>query len=113
MDIGTLFHAKKILNARAIPASPMKDINASEDLLLKYSDALVLTAFDRYKKARNMEITDRKASSKNRALMDKIITELVEEYIIPEIAWLHYLFHLNKGDFVYQKFYKNKIGSVH
>ena len=45
--------------------------------------------------------------------MDKVLTELVEEYIIPEVAWLHYLFHLNKGDFVYQKFYKNKIGSVH
>ena len=56
----------------------MKDINASEDLLLKNSDALVLTAFDSYKKANNMEITDRNDSSKNRALMDKILTEMVE-----------------------------------
>ena len=82
-------------------ASPMKAINANEYLFLKYSDALVLTAFDRYKRARNMEITDRKDSNKNRALMDKILTEMVEQYIIPEIAWLRHLFYLNKGDFVY------------
>ena len=79
----------------------MKDINASEDLLLKNSDALVLTALDSYKKANNMEITDRNDSSKNRALMDKTLTEMVEEYIIPEVAWLSYLFYLNKGNFVY------------
>ena len=78
MDIGKLFQARNFLNARAVPASLMKDINASEDLLLKNSDALVLTAFDSYKKANNMEITDRNDSSKNRALMDKILTEMVE-----------------------------------
>ena len=48
-----------------------------------------------------MEMTDRNDSSKNRALMDKILTEMVEEYIIPEVAWLSYLFYLNKGNFVY------------
>ena len=101
MDIGTLFQARNFLNARTVPASPMKDINASEDLLLKYSDALVVTVFDRYKKADNMEITDRNDSSKNRALMDKTLTEMVEEYIIPEVAWLTYLFYLNKGNLVY------------
>ena len=26
------------------------------------------------------------------ALMDKILTEMVEEYIIPEVGWLSYLF---------------------
>ena len=92
VNIGTLFQARIFLNARAVPASPMKDINASEDLFLKYSDALLLTVFDKYKKARNIEITDRNDSSKNRALMDKILTEMVEEYIIPEVAWLSYLF---------------------
>ena len=51
MDIGTLVQARNFLNARAVPASAMKDINASEDLFLKYSDALVLTAFDKYKKS--------------------------------------------------------------
>ena len=101
MDIGTLFQARNFFNARAVPASSMKDINASEDVLLKYSDALVLTAFDRYKEANNMEITDRNDSIKNRPLMDKILTEMVEEYIIPEVAWLIYLFYLNKGNFVY------------
>ena len=101
MDIGTLFQARNFLNARAVPASPVKDINASEDLLLKYSDALVVTVFHRYKKADNMEITDRNDSSKNRALMDKTLTEMVEEYIIPEVAWLTYLFYLNKGNLVY------------
>ena len=101
MDIGTLFQAWNFLNARTVPASPLKDINASEDLLLKYLDALVLTTFDNYKKVSNMEMTDRNYSSKNRALMDKILTEMVEEYIIPEVAWLSYLFYLNKGNFVY------------
>ena len=72
--------------------SSMKDINASEDLFLKYSDALVLTAFDKYKKARNIEITDRNDSRKNRTLMGKILMEMVEEYIIPEVGWLSYLF---------------------
>ena len=101
MHIGTLFQARNLLNARAVPASPMKDINASEHLLLKYSDVLILTAFDMYKKANNTEIADRNDSSKNRALMDKIVTEMVEEYIIPELVWLRYLFYLNKGNFVY------------
>ena len=101
MDIGTLFQGRNFFNARAVPSSPMKDINASEDLLLKYSDALVVTVFDRCKKANNMEITDRNDSSKNRALMDKTLTEMVEEYIIPEVAWLSYLFYLNKGNLVY------------
>ena len=101
MDIGTLFQARNFFNARAVPASSMKDINASEDALLKYSDALVLTAVDRYKEANNMEITDGNDSIKNRPLMDKILTEMVEEYIIPEVAWLSYLFYLNKGNFVY------------
>ena len=101
MDIGTLFQARNVLNARATSASSMKDIIASEDVLLKYVDAPVLTAFDRYKEANNMEITDRNDSIKNRPLMDKILTEMVEEYIIPEVAWLIYLFYLNKGNFVY------------
>ena len=55
-----------------------------------------------------METTDRNGSSKNRALMDEILTEMVEEYIIPKVAWLSYLFYLNKGDFVYWMFYKNR-----
>ena len=101
MDIGTLFQARNFLNAGAVPAFPMKDINAREDLFLKYSDALVLTAFDTYKKARNMEITDRNDSSKNRALMGKILMEMVEEYVIAEVAWFSYLFYFNNGNFVY------------
>ena len=79
MDIDTLFQPRNFLNARAVPAFPLKDINASEDLLLKYLDALALITFDRYKK----------------------LTEMVEEYIIPEVAWLSYLFYLNKGNFVH------------
>ena len=61
----------------------MKD---NEDLLLKYSDTLVLIAFDRYKEAMNKKMTVRKDSSKNRASMDKILTEMVQEYKIPQVA---------------------------
>ena len=98
------YSRQKILNARAVPVSPIKDINTSEDLLLKYSDTPVLNAFNKYKKARNIEITDRNDSSKNRALMDKILMKMVEEYVIPEVAWLSYLFYLNKGNIVSYKF---------
>ena len=48
-----------------------------------------------------MEMTDRNDSSKNKALMDKTLTEMVEEHIIPEVAWLSYSLYLNKGNFVY------------
>ena len=58
MDIDTLFQPRNFLNARAVPAFPLKDINASEDLLLKYLDALALITFDRYKKASDIEMTE-------------------------------------------------------
>ena len=44
-DIGTLYQAKIFLNARSVPNAPMKDVNGCEELILKYSEALVIAAF--------------------------------------------------------------------
>ena len=45
-DIGTLYQARSFLNAKSVPKDPMKDVNASEELLIKYSQALLLAAYD-------------------------------------------------------------------
>ena len=89
MDIGTLFQARNFLNAKAVPKKPMKDINASEDLLLEYSDALLLAAFDDYIKTNKIDINDCNDTEKNKALLDKILDEMVESYIIPEVRSIH------------------------
>lgn len=43
------------LNARSVPKDPMKDVNACEELLVKYSEALIVTAF----KTLNVEFKDK------------------------------------------------------
>jgi len=44
-DIGTLFQARNFLNSRSVPKEPMKDVNACEELLLKYSEALIISCY--------------------------------------------------------------------
>ena len=44
-DVGTLFQARNFLNARNVKRDPMKCVNACEDLMMKYSEALIVTAF--------------------------------------------------------------------
>jgi len=83
MDIGTLFQARNFLNARAVPGSPMKNINACEELLFKYADALLIAAFDHYCKTHNVK--DKGDDKLNQELMGKILDDLVNSYVIPEI----------------------------
>ena len=47
-DVGTLYQARTFLNARNVPKEPMKNANACEELLSKYSDSLLIVAFQTY-----------------------------------------------------------------
>ena len=67
MDTGTLFQARNFLNAKTVPASPMKDINACEDLLMKYSEALTIAAFHHFTAVLNISIKDTKDENKKQS----------------------------------------------
>ena len=64
MDTVTLFQARNFLNAKTVPASPMKDINTCEDLLVKYSEALTIAALHRFTAVLNISIKDTKDEKK-------------------------------------------------
>ena len=64
MDTVTLFQARNFLNAKTVPASPMKDINTCEDLLVKYSEALTIAALHRFTTVLNISIKDTKDEKK-------------------------------------------------
>ena len=51
-------------NAKTVPASPMKDINTCEDLLVKYSEALTIAALHRFTAVLNISIKDTKDEKK-------------------------------------------------
>ena len=64
VDTVTLFQARNFLNAKTVPASPMKDINTCEDLLVKYSEALTIAALHRFTAVLNISIKDTKDEKK-------------------------------------------------
>ena len=64
MDTVTLFQARNFLNAKTVPSSPMKDINACEDLLMKYSEALTIAALHRFTAVLNISFKDTKDEKK-------------------------------------------------
>lgn len=101
MDIGTLFQARNFLNARTVPASPMKDINACEELILKYSEALIITAFDKFKNETNINIVDTKDEIKNKELMETILNAVVDVYILPEVSEIYLKFVFNIESLVF------------
>jgi len=53
-----LYQARVFLNARSVPKDPMKDVNACEELIFKYSEALILSAFERVKKTSAYKFED-------------------------------------------------------
>ena len=108
MDIGTIFQARNFLNARAVPKSPMKDVNASEDLLLKYSDALLLASFDEYVKTNDIRIKDTGSDEKNKVLMEEILEDFVDQYVIPEVIMLRFSYMPNQKLFTLH--YHNNTG---
>ena len=66
MDTGALFQARNFLNAKTVPASPTKNINACDDLLIKYSEALTIAAFHCFTAMLNISIKDTKDEKKQR-----------------------------------------------
>ena len=93
MDIGTLFQARNFLNTRTVPKSPMKDINACEDLLLKYADALTITAFRSYCEKNNIVLKDLQDNVISREYIDGVLNGFVEEFVVPKVK---YVLALNK-----------------
>ena len=91
-DIGTLFQARNFLNARTIPSLPMKDINACEELLMKYCKALTVAAFQNYLTQTKNCINDTRNEETNKELMETILDDFVGRYIIPEVRIIAFRF---------------------
>ena len=86
MDIGTLFQARNFLNSTSVPKSPMKDINACEELLLKFSDALLVTAFKDLVERKVINIECQDSESQNQSLMNSILDVIVDEYFVLKVS---------------------------
>ena len=63
----------------------MRDTNASEELLLKYGESLLLAAYKHLTRTSNMEILDSGNDIKNAAIIDNLLSLLLNYYIFPEI----------------------------
>ena len=83
-DIGTLFQARNFLNVRNVPENPIRDINASEELLLKYRESLLLAAYKHLRRTSNMDILDSGNDTKNGAIFDNLLSLLLNYYIFPK-----------------------------
>ena len=91
MDIGTLFQSRNFLNARTVPSTPMKDVNACKDLLLKYTDALLILAFRHYCSKENISLDERRSDEANKLHLESILSDSVEDYVIPEVKFFYSL----------------------
>ena len=91
-DIGTLFQARNFLNSRTIPSSSMKDINAYEELLMKYCEALTVSAFQNYLTQTKICINDTRNEERNKELMETILDDFVGRYITPEVRIIAFPF---------------------
>ena len=60
----------------------MKDINACEELLVKYSDALLLTASHELK-SRDPFFIDHMISTKSQTIFNEMVNTLVSKFVIP------------------------------
>ena len=85
-NLGTLYQARNFLNARSVPKSPMKDINACEELLLKYCESLTIAAYNQLTEQFDVSSTDNE--EENKKLFDNILDNLVDGFVmskVPEI----------------------------
>ena len=57
-DVGMLYEARTFLNARSVPATQMSDVNACEELIFKYTDALLLTSYEELCKENTCDIQE-------------------------------------------------------
>ena len=87
-DIGTLYSARNYLNARNVPADPMKDLNASEELMLKYTDCLVLCAAMEYFGMANLK--DRPTKHRQEDTFQDILSPInYVQHVLGEIVDLY------------------------
>lgn len=78
-DIGTLYQARNFLNARNVTKEPMKCVNASEEMLLKYVEAILLAAYDLFLSNNNNII----ASEQTKENYNKICDGMVTTFLMP------------------------------
>ena len=63
----------------------MKDLNTCEELLMKYCEALTVSAFQNYLTQTKICINDTRNAETNKELMEAILDDFVGRYIIPEV----------------------------
>ena len=70
----------------------MKNINTCEALLMKYCEALTVSAFQNYLTQTKICINDTRNDETNKELMETILDDFVGRYIIPEVRIIAYRF---------------------
>uniref|UniRef100_A0A7M5VF96 C2H2-type domain-containing protein n=3 Tax=Clytia hemisphaerica TaxID=252671 RepID=A0A7M5VF96_9CNID len=84
-DVGTLYQARNFLNARNVSKEPMKCVNACEELLNKYTEALTLAAFHEYIETNKIDLSKLKEpTAQNKESLKNVISKFVESYVIAE-----------------------------
>ena len=70
-----------------MPSQPMKDVNAAEELLLKYSDALLLTAYEELLESEQIKVEIKEDDNDviRKQKMDEILEKLVDKFLIPDV----------------------------
>ena len=64
--------------------NPMSDINACEDLLLKYCDALLTAAFDQITTEHHFNLNDRGDDTENKNFVKALSSNIVNRFILLE-----------------------------
>ena len=81
-ESSTLYAAKKILNARNVPITPMDDVDASFEFFEQYTEALLLAAVQQVIETKNIVVFD-----EDKGLMELILNEIVEKFVSPGLQW--------------------------
>ena len=82
-DIGTLYQARNYLNARGVKTDPMKAVNDSQELIEKYSEALLLSATDQLKKD-DPGFYEQMVATKGMSMFNEFVDKLVQKFIVVE-----------------------------
>ena len=86
-DTGTLYHGQTVAQAKNVPPKPMSDVNATENFLHSYTDALVITAALQYFGMDTVESEPTKnlytPDQDPKAYIEQKLGDLLDVYAIP------------------------------
>jgi len=63
----------------------MKEINLCEELLLKYSEAMLLAVFNQHMKDNHLKLVDQKDDEKNMEQMNQVLEDFMVKVVTTEV----------------------------